>query len=118
MALLFGDIDTNDLIAICDASAITEGRALRVEMADHGPFAVFLHQGFYYVTDDTCTHGAASLSDGEIFDEEVECPFHKGAFNFRTGEPTARPCTIALKAYVVTMRDSTIYIHMPRLASP
>ena len=98
------------LITVCKVSEVVEGRGHRAEVAEIGPVAVFLLAGQYYVIDDTCTHGAASLSDGEVFGDEIECPFHQGAFNIRSGAPTARPCTKALKTYPVHLRGEQVCI--------
>ena len=38
------------------------------------------------MTDDICTHGNASSSEGEIEEGKVYCPFHDGAFDIRTGK--------------------------------
>jgi len=100
----------NDMIEICECAQVPGDAGLRVDVADIGAVAVFRHEGGYYVTDDKCTHGEASLSEGEVFGEEVECPFHKGAFSFRTGKPTARPCLIPLKTYPVHVADGKVYI--------
>jgi biphenyl 2,3-dioxygenase ferredoxin subunit len=61
--------------------------------------AVFNLDGEYFVTDDTCTHGPGSLSEGFIDGDVVECDFHNGAFDIRTGAVVAPPCMIPLKTY-------------------
>lgn len=101
---------TSAKIELCDVSDVVPGQGLKIEMQGSAPLAVFVHQGKYYVTDDTCTHGAASLCEGEVFGDEIECPFHQGAFNFRTGAVTARPCTLALKIYPVEICGTTVCI--------
>lgn len=92
---------------LCKTSDVPEGSAKRVELAGRKPLAVFNLEGSFHVTDDTCTHGEASLCDGEIDGDVVECPFHQGAFDIRTGKPAGAPCTIPLKTYeVVVERDN------------
>ena len=61
------------------------GEVLKVET--HGlTLAVFNLDGTFYVTDDACTHGPGSLSEGFIDGDNIECNFHQGSFNIRTGE--------------------------------
>ena len=48
---------------------------------------------------DTCTHEEASLSDGEISGDEIECPLHGGAFDIRTGTPVAFPVVVPATIY-------------------
>lgn len=104
------------IIAVCDVSIVEAGRGHRFDVPDLGAVAVFLFEGQYFITDDACTHGAASLSDGEVFGDEVECPFHQGAFNFRTGAPTARPCTKPLRTYRAQVCGEKVCVTLDRPA--
>ena len=72
-------------IELCNISDIATGAALRVERDDL-ILAVFNVGGEFFVTDDACTHGPGSLSEGYIEDDIVECNFHNGQFNIKTGE--------------------------------
>ena len=49
--------------------------------------------GTIYATHDTCTHGQASLADGFIDGDEIECPLHQGLFQIATGKAVGAPCT-------------------------
>jgi nitrite reductase/ring-hydroxylating ferredoxin subunit len=85
-------------IALCRTGEVEAGSAIRVEKGSL-VLAVFNLEGEYFVTDDTCTHGPGSLSEGCIEGDVVECDFHNGAFNIRTGAVAAPPCMIPLKTY-------------------
>ncbi|MFV5403602.1 non-heme iron oxygenase ferredoxin subunit [Acinetobacter sp. 228] len=96
---------------LCLTSDIEQGEGLQVIIDGYPPLAVFhLEDGGFYVTDDTCTHGDASLADGEVDGCEVECPFHAGAFDIKTGEPCGAPCSIPLKTYTSFVRDGQVYL--------
>lgn len=96
---------------LCLTSDVEQGEGLQVIIDGYPPLAVFhLEDGEFYVTDDTCTHGDASLADGEIDGCEVECPFHAGAFDIKTGEPCGVPCTIPLKTYQSIVREDKVYL--------
>ena len=105
-------IDKN-MIRICDTSDVADDRGCKVEIEGFGVVAIFRFEGSYFVIDDQCTHGLGSLSDGKIAGDQVICPFHRGAFNFITGEPTKAPCTIALKTYQAEVVGTTICIVKP-----
>jgi biphenyl 2,3-dioxygenase ferredoxin subunit len=62
------------------------------------------------VTDDTCTHGPGSLSEGFIEGDEVECDFHNGKFNIKTGAVAAPPCMIPIKTYPAVVEDGRVWI--------
>jgi len=94
---------------ICKKNSVPTGGALRVELADRAPLAVFDLKGRFVVTNDTCTHGDASLCDGEIEDGIVECPFHQGAFEIESGKVVAAPCAIPLKVYRTETRGDEIF---------
>ena len=98
-------------VELCDADAVVEGAGLKVET--HGlALAVFNVDGAYYVTDDTCTHGPGSLSEGYIEGDVVECNFHNGQFNIRTGEVVAPPCMIPIKTYPARVENGKVVIEI------
>jgi nitrite reductase/ring-hydroxylating ferredoxin subunit len=100
---------SQELIAVCNTDEVAEGQAVKVETQGL-VLAVFQVEGDFYVTDDTCTHGPGSLSEGCILGDMVECNFHNGAFNIRTGEVMEPPCMTPLKTYPVSVRGQQIFI--------
>ena len=72
--------------------------------------AVFNVDGQFYVTDDACTHGPGSLSEGFIDGDVVECNFHNGQFDIKTGEIVSPPCMIPVKTYPTTVEAGTVFI--------
>ncbi len=71
--------------------------------------ALYRVDGQYYLTDDLCTHGLASLSAGELDGVNIICPLHGGAFDIRTGEATEYPCKRPLRTYHVKVVEGRIY---------
>src|SRR5215469_7697160 len=98
-----------DRIDLCSTSDVTPGNALRVEAGDL-TLAVFNVDGAFFVTDDACTHGPGSLSEGYIDGDVVECNFHNGQFNIKTGEVVSPPCMIPVKTYPVVVDDGRVMI--------
>jgi nitrite reductase/ring-hydroxylating ferredoxin subunit len=84
---------------ICHVDDVFEECGRRYELPDLPPLAVFNLGGEFQVTDDTCTHGDASLADGWVKGTEVECPFHSGRFCLKTGKATAYPADQGLRIY-------------------
>ncbi len=85
-------------VALCRRDEVQEGKPLRIEKGQL-VVAVFNLDGEFFVTDDACTHGPGSLSEGCVDGDIVECDFHNGAFNIRTGAVAAAPCMIPIKTY-------------------
>jgi nitrite reductase/ring-hydroxylating ferredoxin subunit len=74
---------------------------------------VYNVKGTYYVTEDTCTHGKASLADeGELDEYFVTCTWHDGKFDIRTGAACAMPCTHPIRTFPVTIKDDGVWIEV------
>jgi nitrite reductase/ring-hydroxylating ferredoxin subunit len=98
-------------LELCSAADVAPGTALKVEIEDLA-LAVFNVGGEFFVTDDACTHGPGSLSEGYVEDDVVECNFHNGQFNIRTGEVVSPPCMVPVKTYPAMVIDGKVTIEM------
>ncbi len=98
-------------IRLCRADEIEPGCALKLEHGDL-TLAVYNVDGEFFVTDDACTHGPGSLSEGELYGEVIECNFHGGQFNVRTGGVVAPPCMVPVKTYKAAVEDGAVYIEV------
>jgi nitrite reductase/ring-hydroxylating ferredoxin subunit len=96
-------------IDLCSTAEVTPGNVMRVEKAGL-VLAVFNLDGEFFVTDDACTHGPGSLSEGFIEGEVVECNFHNGQFNIKTGEVVAPPCMVPIKVYKTILENGRVLI--------
>ena len=96
---------------LCKTEDVPAGGALRVE-AEHLILAVFNVDGEFFVTDDACTHGPGSLSEGYIEGDVVECNFHNGQFNIRTGEVVSPPCMVPVKTYKTVVENGEVFIEV------
>jgi len=102
-----------DLIVLCKTGHVKEGKPFQVVVDVLPPLAVYEFESGYYVTSDICTHGMAFMTEGEQDGDEIECPFHGGAFNLVTGEVLSMPCNIPLTTYPVIMDGENICIAKP-----
>ena len=96
---------------LCKTDDVPAGGALRVEI-ESLILAVFNIDGEFFVTDDNCTHGPGSLSEGYIEGDVVECNFHNGQFNIKTGEVVSPPCMVPIKTYPATVEDGKVFIEV------
>ena len=90
---------------------VPQGAGLRVDVGDHR-VALFRIGSDVYALGDRCSHAEASLSEGEIFDKEVECPRHGSAFDLLSGEPNALPATEPVPVYDVKVEDGKVYLQI------
>lgn len=101
------------LIELCRTVDVPSDGGLRVDIGVRA-LAVFRVGAEYYVVDDVCTHGSASLSEGEVDGEEVVCPYHLGRFSLRTGDATGPPCVEPIRSYPATVADGRVLVHLGR----
>lgn len=99
------------LVELCAKDDLGEGEVLKVEK-DGLAVAVYRVEGEFYVTDDACTHGPGSLSEGYLDGHVIECDFHNGAFDIRSGAVVAPPCMVPVKTYKVIPNEGSVVIEL------
>jgi anthranilate 1,2-dioxygenase ferredoxin subunit len=105
-----GDVTTTStLTRLCDLSDVSEDLPFRAEVGDMA-WAVFQAGDLYYVIADQCTHGPGLMSDGYLDDCDIECPFHQGRFDIRTGIPTSPPCEVPMRVWTPIIVDGGVHI--------
>lgn len=85
------------------------GMAARVVVGDT-PVAVVNVGGSFYAIADTCSHEEASLSEGDVIDDEIECPKHGAVFHVPTGEVRALPATKPVATFATSIEGDEIYV--------
>jgi len=105
------DIPDEIFQTVAKASDIGPGEMKYVEAGKNDePIVLINFEGDFYALTDTCTHEEASLSDGEITGDEIECPLHGGAFEIRTGMPAGFPVVVPARVYPVRIVDGDVQI--------
>lgn len=93
---------------------IPPGGVVEVEI-DGQPIALYrLEDGAFYATDGICTHAHAHLSEGYLEDGVIECPYHAGCFDVRTGRALGEPATVDLATYPVRVEGGDLLIGIGR----
>lgn len=96
-------------ISVCAAADLAPGD-VRVVQADV-PVAVFRTDGGdLYAVDDTCTHQRASLAEGFVEGDVVECPLHAACFDLRSGQPIGPPATEPVRTHGVRVVDGHVWV--------
>jgi nitrite reductase/ring-hydroxylating ferredoxin subunit len=104
------------VVRVCAQDEVAPDSAKAYEVGDRR-LAVFNIGGTFYVTDDECTHASASLADGMLDGDIIECCLHFGAFDVKTGAVKAPPCSIALRTYQVQLQGNDIYVDLDKNAA-
>jgi NAD(P)H-dependent nitrite reductase small subunit len=97
---------------VAATSDIPRGEGRRVKLGEL-EIAVFNIDGEFYAIDDVCTHAFASLSEGFVEGDVIECPLHSGRFDIKTGKAVGAPCEVDVRAYPVRREDDAILVGIP-----
>ncbi len=106
----------DNVVRVCSQAEIAPDTVKAFEIGGR-TLAAFNIGGKFYVTDDECTHASASLADGMLDGEVIECSLHFGAFHVPTGAVKAPPCSFALRTYKVLLRDGDVLVDLDRDAA-
>jgi len=93
------------------ADELASGQARRFDVGEHRIAVVRIDDRFYAIGD-TCSHGAVSLSEGEVLADvcEIECWKHGSAFSLETGEPSTLPATQPVPVYDIEVVDGDLVV--------
>jgi 3-phenylpropionate/trans-cinnamate dioxygenase ferredoxin subunit len=98
-------------VRVCSLDDLAPGAAVRVDVGG-APVALVRIGDDVYAIGDVCTHANVSLSEGEVWcDElELECPKHGSAFSLVTGAPSTLPATQPVAVFSATVVDGEVYV--------
>ena len=92
---LVGDLSAGEMMVV----EVEEERILLVNV-----------EGTVYACEDICSHAYASLSEGDLNGEEVECPLHGSAFNVITGEAITPPADASVRVFELRIEGQDILL--------
>ncbi len=100
---------------VCQVDDLALGTTLRLDLeaADGALVEVALvrtRDGDFHAVSDVCSHGAVSLSDGEVEDCTIECWLHGSRFDLRTGRPLSLPAVQPIAVYPVTLDGDSVLV--------
>ena len=108
--------EADSVVRVCAKSEVAPGSVRAFAVGDK-TLAVYNIDGTFYITDDECTHAAASLADGMIEGDVIECCMHMGAFHIPTGRVAQPPCEVPLRTYQVVLRGADVFADLRRNAA-
>ena len=108
--------EADSVVRVCSKSEVTPGSVKAFAVGDK-TLAVYNIDGTFYATDDECTHAAASLADGMIEGDVIECCMHMGSFHVPTGNVIAPPCEVPLRTYKVVLEGDDILVDLAHNAA-
>ena len=112
------DLENNDkntvLRYLCLTSEILEGKSKSFSISDEKGLrvdvAVFNINGKYHAISDTCAHKGGPLSQGNLEEEVVTCPWHGWKYNVRSGKSPHKGGD-SVDAFVTKVIGNELYIN-------
>lgn len=96
-----------------DASALVEGRPVRVVVGDT-PVLLVLEGESIFAIHDRCSHRGCSLADGTLEGTEVVCACHGSRFDLRDGSLKHGPATAAQPSFQVRREGDRVEVRLLR----
>ena len=98
-----------EFVRVAGRGDVPAGEMLIVEV--EGEEVVLANvNGEIYAFGGECTHKGGPLGEGLLEGDEVECPFHQGRFNVKTGEAVQEPPTDPIPTYEVQLDGDDIKV--------
>jgi nitrite reductase/ring-hydroxylating ferredoxin subunit len=92
---------------------VASGAVIKVQ-AQGAKLALFNLDGVHYATQELCPHALASLVDGFVMNETIECTLHGACYSIKTGEPLHGTQTASLQTYPVREENGEILVGVPK----
>lgn len=90
-------------------SELTTGKPQKITVGSKDVCVVRVADEVFAIAD-ICTHADASLAEGEVSGEKIECWLHGAEFDLRTGAALTPPATEALETFEVSRDGDTVTI--------
>lgn len=100
------------LHTVARAGDLPPGSGMAVEIEDHR-VALFNVGGTFFAIDDTCPHSGAPLSEGDLDEAQIVCPWHGATFDLRDGSVKCPPAEEGVTCYRVEVDGDEIKIEIP-----
>jgi nitrite reductase/ring-hydroxylating ferredoxin subunit/uncharacterized membrane protein len=94
------------------AADVPEGKAVHLLLGEV-PVVAVRTSGVVHVLSDRCSHMSGPLSDGELADGCLTCPWHGSVFRVADGSVARGPATAPQPAFQVREADGTIEVCLP-----
>ena len=99
------------------AADLPEGKPVR-QMLGEVPVVAIRANGTIYVLADRCSHMSGPLSDGELADGCLTCPWHGSVFRIADGSVARGPATAPQPAFEAREADGAIQVCLPLIREP
>ena len=100
----------NKRVKVGRVEEIPEGHGKEFTVEGH-KLALFKINGGFYAVSNQCLHRGGPLSEGELDDYRVTCPWHGWKYDVRTGSFDIIP-TLKVRSFHVVQEDGSLYVEL------
>lgn len=100
---------TKEFIRVASTADIPLDTIKIVEADGHRIALCHSQDGFYAVAD-LCTHDNGPLGEGELIDNQIECPRHGARFDIKTGAVLCLPAIVPIPTFELEVRGQEIWV--------
>lgn len=101
----------NGYVDVLDAEDLAESTPVRVEANGHVMVLVRIGSRIHAVQE-FCTHRCGPLSEGQVREGNIVCPWHRSSFEMTSGKVVDGPAKVELKTYLVREDDGRILVRV------
>ena len=99
-------------VRVAAFASLPDGAGVRADAAGRR-LALFRVGAEVFALGDRCSHAEASLAEGELLGDTVECPRHGATFDLRTGAALSLPATHPVPVHRVEVEGGEVFVHLP-----
>lgn len=103
----------SDFVKVATTRDIPPGEMTIVDLEGQEIVVANLGQGEFVAFQNECPHRGGPLGEGLLDGTAVECPFHAGRFDVRTGEVLSPPPSAAIQTYRVLVEGEDVKVARP-----
>jgi len=79
---------------------------------DNIPIALVKTESGVFAVSNTCTHAEASLTEGFVMENWIECPLHQARYDLASGELLDGPFCPSLPTYEIEQTEGRFFISL------
>jgi len=100
-------------VKVAEVGDLSPGEMKMVEVGENQILLANV-SGNIWACDNICSHAGASLSEGKLTGDQIECPRHGSVFSVVTGVVIDPPATINLSLFQVAIEGPDILVGPPK----
>jgi 3-phenylpropionate/trans-cinnamate dioxygenase ferredoxin component len=98
-------------VRACAVADLPQEGAIGVDV-EGTPVAIVRSGGEIFALHDVCSHDQMPLSDGDIYDHQIECIAHGSCFDLRTGAVTRWPARIPVRTFEAKVEGGDVLVSL------